>query len=117
MNNSKADRLLLMRPIERADRMSIEWGKSTRCWVGATRTGYARFEAWSSNGSEEGPWCLRVILNPGERPVEISRLPSLDEAKQFAEGMLMGLDRNSGGRLPGEIYDRAKEQVPCLARR
>ena len=79
--------------------MNIEWGKNAHCWTGTTGTGYPRFEAWSFNGSVDGQWCLRVILNPGERPIEVSRLRSLDEVEQFAEGMLMGLDHSSDSRL------------------
>jgi hypothetical protein len=95
--------------------MSIEWGKNAQCWTGATGTGYPRFEAWSSNGSVDGQWCLRVILNPGARPIEVNRLRSLNEVEQFATGMLMELNHSSDSRLPVENHDRAREEVPCLA--
>ena len=79
--------------------MTIEWGKNAHCWTGTRGTGYPSFEAWSSNGSVSGQWCLRIILNPGERTIEVSRLRSLDEVEQFAEGMLMGLNHSSDSRL------------------
>lgn len=97
--------------------MNIEWIKNTHCWTGTTGTGYPRFESWNSNGSVDGQWCLRVILNPGEKPIEVNQLRSLDEVEQFAEGMLMGLDHSSDSRLPVENHDRAREEATCLASR
>ena len=94
--------------------MTIEWSKNAYCWTGTTGTSYPRFKAWSSNGSVDGQWCLRIILNPGERTIEVSRLRSLDEVEQFAEGMLMGLNHSSDSRLPVENHDRAREDSLCL---
>ncbi|MFC1792530.1 hypothetical protein ACFL3Q_02970 [Planctomycetota bacterium] len=73
--------------------MNVEWGKNARCWTRTTGMGYPRFEAWNSNDTVDGQWSLRIILNPGERPIEVSRLRSFDEVEQLAEGMLMVLDR------------------------
>jgi len=95
--------------------MSIEWGKNSRCWVGKTRAGYPRFEAWDSDGDGDGRWCLMVILNPGARPIEVSELHSLDEARQFATGMLTGLDGGGGDGLPVENHNCTVEEVPCIA--
>ena len=92
--------LLLVNRIARANRMNVEWGKNARCWTRTTGTDYPRFEAWSSNGSIDDQWCLRVILNPGERPIEVSRLRSFDEVEQLAEGMLMVLDRCPYRKFP-----------------
>jgi len=97
--------------------MSIEWGKNSRCWVGKTQTGYPHFEAWDSNGAGDGRWRLRVFLNPGARPIEVSELHSLDEARQFAAGMLTGLDGHSEGRVPAESHDGMAEEVPCIVSR
>jgi len=97
--------------------MNIEWGESTRCWVGKTRTSYPRFEAWDSDGTGDCRWRLRAVLNPGAKSIEVSGLRSLDEVRQFAAGMLTGLDGSSGGKLPVESHDHTVEEVHCLVSR
>jgi len=94
--------------------MNIEWSKNAHCWTGTTAMGYPHFKAWSSNGSVDGQWCVRIILSPGDRAIKVSGLHSLDEVEHFAEGMLMGLNYRSDSRLPVENLDHAKEEAPCL---
>lgn len=95
--------------------MSIEWGNRSDCWVGKTPTGYPRFEVWDSTGAGDGRWSLRAVLNPGTKPIEVSELHSLDEARQFAAEMLTGLDGCSTSRFPAEGHDHRVEEVLCMA--
>lgn len=100
----------------RAERINIEWDKKAHCWTKTTKMDYPRFEAWSSNGPIGDQWCLRIILKPGERPIEVSRLRSLNEAERFTEGMVWGLDHISNSKLSVEnIILQEKKQLFYLA--
>lgn len=72
--------------------MKIRWQENARCWRGAPKTVFPRFEAWRSDESVEDPWCLNMVKSPNARPIKVRHLQSLDAAKAFAQGLLAEFD-------------------------
>ena len=72
--------------------MKIEWQENAYCWIGTSKTVYPRFEAWRSCDSADDHWRLNMTQSQDARPIEVRQLPSLDDAKAFAEGLLAEFD-------------------------
>jgi len=96
--------------IERLDEMSIKWNENPRFWRGRGRMAFPRFEAWRSDEYAEGRWCLDMFERPFARPITVRRLPSLEAAKEFAEGLLAEFVHTPDGDLP-VTADRDEEQT------
>ena len=96
--------------------MKIKWGKNTHSWIGATKTNYPRFEVWRSDNLFDDCWCLNITRGLYVGAIEIRDLPSLEEAKLFAEESLKELDYGSDSSLPVTIPCHAEDtQMTCAA--
>lgn len=68
--------------------MKIKWQEKARCWYGVPKSSFPRFEAWRSDEAGNDPWCLNMVKSPNARPIKVRHLQSLDDAKEFAQGLL-----------------------------
>jgi len=75
--------------------MKIEWKKNTHSWIGVAKTDYPRFEVWRSDNLFDNCWCLNIMRDLYLGVIEVRDLPSLEDAKLFAEGSLKELDYGS----------------------
>ncbi len=96
--------------------MKIEWKKNTNSWIGAAKTNYPRFEVWCSDNLFDNCWCLNITRDRYVGAIEVRDLPSLEDAKLFAEESLKELDYGSDSSLPVTIHCHAEDtQMTCAA--
>jgi len=95
--------------IERSAKMRIKWQENARCWIGTPKTDYPRFEAWRCDESAEDPWCLDMIRSPNARPIKVRQLQSLENAKEFAKGLLAEFDYVTDRSVPVTIGSDSEE--------
>jgi hypothetical protein len=96
--------------------MKIEWKKNTHSWIGVAKTSYPRFEVWRSDNLFDDCWCLNITRDQYVGTIEVRDLPSLEDAKLFAEGSLKELDYDGDSSLPVTVHCHAEDtQMTCAA--
>ena len=96
--------------------MKIEWEKNTHSWIGAVKSDYPRFEVWRSDNLFDDCWCLNITRDQYLGAIEVRDLPSLEDAKLFAEESLKELDYCSDSSLPVTIHCHAEDtQMACAS--
>lgn len=96
--------------------MKIEWERNTNSWIGTLKTSYPRFEVWRSDNLFDNCWCLNIMRDLYLGVIEVRDLPSLEDAKLFAEESLKELDYGSDCGLPVTIHCHAEDtQMTCAA--
>ena len=96
--------------------MKIKWEKNSHAWIGTSKTDYPRFEVWRSDSLFDDCWCLNITRGRYVGAIEVRDLPSLEEAKLFAEQSLKELDYSSDSSLPVTISSHSDDtQMTCVA--
>jgi hypothetical protein len=96
--------------------MEVEWQENAYCWIGTSKTVYPRFEAWRSFDSPDDHWCLNMTQSPDAEPITVRQLPSLDDAKEFAEGLLAEFEHVNENIVPVRShFDSQERQAPRVA--
>ena len=100
---------------QRQDRMKIEWKKEPHSWIGVVESDYPRFEVWRSDNLFDNCWCLNITRDLYLGVIEVSDLPSLEDAKLFAEESLKEMDYNNDG-IPLTVDCHGEDtQMTCAA--